>query len=157
MEEGGKGKDGKGGRKSGKGRKREAKGRREGGGRGVGEGKARKGDRTEAALLALSDGRGGCTCPVKEGMWKWIASANRNTVERSLQEGNPISIVFQNIDPPSPSPPRRVYPPRLCCGGRTDSPDGEGDGGSIFWKTREIGLPSCNDLSTKNTHSHIEQ
>ncbi len=28
------------------------------------------------------------------------------------------------------------------------SPGGEGDGGSIFWKTREIGLPSYNDLST---------
>jgi hypothetical protein len=35
-------------------------------------------------------------------------------------------------------------------GGRycTHSPGGEGDGGSIFWKTREIGLPSYNDLST---------
>jgi hypothetical protein len=30
----------------------------------------------------------------------------------------------------------------------TDSPGGEGDGGSIFWKTREIGLPAYNDLST---------
>jgi hypothetical protein len=29
-----------------------------------------------------------------------------------------------------------------------DSPGGEGDGGSIFGKTREIGLPSYNDLST---------
>jgi hypothetical protein len=31
---------------------------------------------------------------------------------------------------------------------RTHSPGVEGDGGSIFWKTREIGLPSYNDLST---------
>jgi hypothetical protein len=41
-------------------------------------------------------------------------------VERSLQEGNPISPVFQNIDPPSPSPPGECVPPpllRLCCGG----------------------------------------
>ncbi len=29
------------------------------------------------------------------------------------------------------------------------SPRGEGAGGSIFWKTREIGLPSYNDLSTR--------
>ncbi len=36
----------------------------------------------------------------------------------------------------------------LCCGGRTDSPGGVGYRGSIFWKTREIGLPSYNDLST---------
>jgi hypothetical protein len=47
----------------------------------------------------------------------------------------------------------KYWPPiplsaRLCCGGRTDSPGGEGDGRSIFWKTREIGLPSYNDLST---------
>ncbi len=36
-------------------------------------------------------------------------------------EGNPISLVFQNIDPP--------HPPLRRCGGRTDSPGGEGDGG----------------------------
>ncbi len=44
---------------------------------------------------------------------------------------------------PIPLSARRVCTPR-----RTDSPGGEGDGGSIFWKTREIGLPSYNDLST---------
>ncbi len=27
-----------------------------------------------------------------------------------------------------------------------DSPGGEGDGGSIFWKTREIGLPSYSKI-----------
>jgi hypothetical protein len=68
-----------------------------------------------------------------------------------------MSLVFQNIDPPSPSPPGECV---LCCGGRTDSPGGEGDVGSIFWKTREIGLPSYNDLSTglmqlsENRHCH---
>jgi hypothetical protein len=40
-----------------------------------------------------------------------------------------MSGVFRNIDPP---PPHRVYPPpRLWCGGRTDSLCGEGVGGSI--------------------------
>ena len=35
------------------------------------------------------------------------------TVERLLQEANPISLVFQNIDPPSPSPPgESVLPPQ---------------------------------------------
>jgi hypothetical protein len=68
------------------------------------------------------------------------------SIERSLEEVNPISLVFQNIDPPSPSPPGKCVP-RLCCGGRTDSLGREGDGGSIFWKTREIGLPSYHDLS----------
>ncbi len=50
----------------------------------------------------------------------------------------------------TPHPPLRpaiVYP-RLCCGRRTDSPGGEGGGGSIFWKTREIGLPSYSKKCT---------
>jgi hypothetical protein len=33
-------------------------------------------------------------------------------------------------------------------GGGTHSPGGEGDGGSIFWKTREIGLPSYSKICT---------
>jgi hypothetical protein len=51
-----------------------------------------------------------------------------------------MSLVFQNIDP---HPPLR--PPLLGGGGegRTHSPGGVvGGGGSIFWKTRDIGLPS---------------
>ncbi len=46
--------------------------------------------------------------------------------------------------PPIPLTARRVCTPRLCWGGggRWHSPDGEGVGGSIFWKTRETGLPS---------------
>ncbi len=32
--------------------------------------------------------------------------------------------------------------------GDTHSPGGEGDRGSIFWKTREIGLPSYSKKST---------
>ncbi len=59
-----------------------------------------------------------------------------------------MSRLFQNIDPPSPSPPGECEP-RLCCGGRTHSPGGEGGGGSIFLKTRDIGLASySNNLST---------
>jgi hypothetical protein len=41
----------------------------------------------------------------------------------------------------TPHPPLR--PPLL--GGRTHSPGGEGDGGSIFWKTRDIGLASYSE------------
>ncbi len=49
-----------------------------------------------------------------------------------------MSLVFQNIDPPPPSPP-----------GGTHSPGGLGGGGSIFWKTINIGLPSySNNIST---------
>ncbi len=50
-----------------------------------------------------------------------------------------MSFVFQNIDPPLPSPPRECV---LCCGGRTHSPGGEGGGGSIFWKTQDTALYS---------------
>ncbi len=49
--------------------------------------------------------------------------------------------------PPIPLSARQCPPPATKAGG-THSPGGEGDGGSIFWKTREIGLPSYNDLST---------
>jgi hypothetical protein len=64
-----------------------------------------------------------------------------------------MSLVFQNIDPQSPSPPGECDlppPPHQgggagCWGGGggggTHSPGEEGDG-SIFWKTRDIGLPS---------------
>jgi hypothetical protein len=43
--------------------------------------------------------------------------------------------------------------PRLCCRGKTDSPGGEGDGGSIFWKTREIGLPSYSMYSVGSAYN----
>ncbi len=62
-----------------------------------------------------------------------------------------MSLVFQNIDPHPPLRPASVYP-RLFFwggGGRTHALGGEGGGGSIFWKTRDIGLPSySNNLST---------
>ncbi len=59
-----------------------------------------------------------------------------------------MAVVFQNSDPPIPLSPWRVCTPRLCNGGRTDSPGGEGDGGSIFWNMREIGLPSYSKICT---------
>jgi hypothetical protein len=39
-------------------------------------------------------------------------------------------------------------------GGQTPRAE-RGRGGSIFWKTREIGLPSYNDLSTLCTHERF--
>ncbi len=47
----------------------------------------------------------------------------------------------------------KILTPATKAGG-THSPGGEGDGGSIFWKTREIGLPSYNDLSTSSPQSN---
>ncbi len=47
--------------------------------------------------------------------------------------------------PPIPLSAQRVCTPR-------NSPGGEGDGGSIFWKTREIGLPSYSKICTLCFH-----
>ncbi len=60
-----------------------------------------------------------------------------------------MSLVFQNIDLPPPSPPGECVPPFFLGGGGTHSPGEEGGGGLIFWNTRDIGLPSySNNLST---------
>jgi hypothetical protein len=65
-----------------------------------------------------------------------------------------VSGVFQNIDPPPPLHPASVSSPCSKGWGYTDSPGGEGVGGSIFgrrqawgggaifWKTPDIGLAS---------------
>ncbi len=59
-----------------------------------------------------------------------------------------MSLVFQNIDPPPPSPLGECVLPTNN-GRGSHSPGGEVGGGSIFWKTRDIGLPSySNNLST---------
>ncbi len=50
--------------------------------------------------------------------------------------------------PPIPLSARRVCPPPATKVGVTHSPGGVGDGGSIFWKTREIGLPSYSKICT---------
>jgi hypothetical protein len=47
-----------------------------------------------------------------------------------------------------------MKPPFVAGGGQTRRAE-RGDGGSIFWKTREIGLPSYNDLSTGYPHHTI--
>ncbi len=65
-----------------------------------------------------------------------------------ITRGQSYSSRIPQYWPPIPLSAGRMCTPRLCCGGRTNSPGGEGDGGSIFWKTRKIGLAFCNDLST---------
>jgi hypothetical protein len=60
-----------------------------------------------------------------------------------------VSWVFQNIDPPTPLSTRRMCSPPATKAGGTHLPGGEGGGGSIFWKTQDIGLASySNNLST---------
>ncbi len=66
------------------------------------------------------------------------------TVERLYckQEANPMSGVFQNIEPPPPPPPGECMNPPHQRRGRTHSLGGEGGGGSIFWKTPDTALYS---------------
>jgi hypothetical protein len=58
-------------------------------------------------------------------------SERRRRREIILLEASPMSGVFQNIDPPTPSPPGECVPPRLWCGGRTHSLGEEGVGGGV--------------------------
>jgi hypothetical protein len=53
-----------------------------------------------------------------------------------------VSLVFQNIDPPPPSPPGE--PPAFGAGGGHTRWGGERGEGSIFWKTRDTALSSTN-------------
>jgi hypothetical protein len=63
-----------------------------------------------------------------------------------------MSLVFQNIDP---LPSGECVRPTFVGGGRTHSPGGKGGGGSIFWKTKDMGLPSySNNLSTGSRLGH---
>jgi hypothetical protein len=67
-----------------------------------------------------------------------------------------MSLVFQNIDPPPPSPPASVSSPPTKAGVHTRRAE-RGGGGSIFWKTRETGLPCySNNLSTRTLGKSTE-
>jgi hypothetical protein len=70
-----------------------------------------------------------------------------------------MSLVFQKMTPHPPLRPASLSsPPPPTKAGGTHSPGGEGDGGSIFWKTRDIGLPSySNNLSTAKHQSDMIQ
>jgi hypothetical protein len=59
-------------------------------------------------------------------------SCNIQPVERSLQEANPIFIVFQNIDPPSLSPLGECVLPAFVVGGGQTRRAEKGMGGQYF-------------------------
>jgi hypothetical protein len=64
-----------------------------------------------------------------------------------------MSLVFQNIDPPPLSPPSECVLPPPPKKGRGTHCRAERGVGSIFWKTRDTGLPSySNNLSTVLRH-----
>ncbi len=65
-----------------------------------------------------------------------------------------VSGVFQNIDPHPPLHPASVSFPRTK-GGGTHSPGGEGRGGSIFWKTPDIGL-ACYSIISLRLYLSVE-
>ncbi len=67
-----------------------------------------------------------------------------------------MSLIFQNIDPPPPSLPVECVPPAYVGGGGHTRQAERGGGGSIVWKTRDIGLPSySNNLSTYRTYFEL--
>ncbi len=53
-----------------------------------------------------------------------------------------MSCVFQNIDPPPPSPPGDCVPPAFVAGGGHTRRVERGDGESIFRKTQDTALYS---------------
>jgi hypothetical protein len=61
-----------------------------------------------------------------------------------LSEASPMSGVFQNIDPPTPSPPVECVPPPPppLVRGEDTLAGGRGGGGSKFWKTPDTVLYS---------------
>jgi len=65
-----------------------------------------------------------------------------------------MSCVFQNIDPPPPSPPGKCVPPAFVAGGEHIRRVERGVGGSIFWKTQDTALYSTyieSSLRTPNS------
>jgi hypothetical protein len=79
-------------------------------------------------------------------VWKYfskIAGKIYSKEDSISVEYRAVSCVFRNIDPPpTPLSTRRVCPPPATKLGGTHSQGGEGGGGSIFWKMKDIGLAS---------------
>ncbi len=59
-----------------------------------------------------------------------------------LKEANPMSCVFQNIDPPPTHRPANVTVYPFGAGGEDTLAGWKGGGGSIFWKTPDTALYS---------------
>jgi hypothetical protein len=67
----------------------------------------------------------------------------RQSIARSWYRRGETSIMLGGeLSGPILSEPSRTSVPLLLCGGRTHSLDGEGGGGSIFWKTPDTSLYS---------------
>jgi hypothetical protein len=87
-----------------------------------------------------------CTKNSKYSSYRFYRSRRGDTGENhkvlTYVEYRTVSDVFQNIDPPPPSLHLASVSSPRTKGGGTHSPGGEGGGGSIFWKTPDIGLAS---------------
>jgi hypothetical protein len=86
-----------------------------------------------------------------EGRLKGLALKSRLFWDLSECHLGPTKVLFLSSSKIlTPHPPLRlgVCPPPATKAGGTHSPGGEGDGGSIFWKTREIGFPSYSKICT---------
>jgi hypothetical protein len=85
-----------------------------------------------------------CTCNTVVDYGTLICSASAIFLSRTIcmDVRDPMSVVFQNIDPPPPFHPASVSSPRILAGRG-------GGGGSIFLKTPDIGLASYSIISLR--------
>ncbi len=78
----------------------------------------------------------------------WIKTSYLHKLLTNV-EYRAVSIVFQNIDPPPPSPPSECVLPSHQRRGVHTRRAVRGGGGSIFRKTRDIGLASYSIISLR--------
>ncbi len=101
----------------------------------------------EPALLSTAEEQGATHwyAPHVVSWVQFVLYKNKEGFERreiiTVRGQSYVSRIPKYWPPHPPLRPTSVYP-RLCCGGRTHSPGGEGGRVSIFWKTRDIGLHS---------------
>jgi hypothetical protein len=84
----------------------------------------------------------------QSSVWLAVSRQHRVHIWYFTVRGQSFFSRLPKYWPPIPLSARRVCPPPATKAGGTHSPGGEGDGGSIFWKSREIGLPSYSKICT---------
>jgi hypothetical protein len=90
--------------------------------------------------------------------WHWAAPATDSIYQRGFHIGRVQSCVMRlpKYWPPTPFSTRRVCPPPATKAVHTRVAERGGGGGSIFWKTKDIGLASySNNLFTVSIHSPL--
>jgi hypothetical protein len=65
---------------------------------------------------------------------------NKSSKNVTVAECESVGVEVESWDETEDDLPGELVPPTFCCGGRSNSPGGEGDGGSLLWKRNRIGL-----------------